>query len=51
MMNDKRKPLIQLVGYQRASSAKTCAAIFDFGVHATGLVLIGWVGYHISGLI
>ena len=51
MMGNKRKPLIQLVGYQRASSAKTCAAIFDAGVHAVGLALIGWVGYHISGLI
>ena len=51
MMGNKRKPLIELVGYQRASSAKTCAAIFDFGVHAAGMALIGWVGYLASGLI
>ena len=50
-MMGERKPMIELVGYQRASSAKTIAAIFDAVVHAAGLGLLGWVGYHISGLI
>jgi|GEM_PF-6405820 len=43
-MPRRQMPLIQLVGYQRASHCKTCAAMFDFGVHIVGLFGLIWAG-------
>lgn len=44
-MPRRATPLIQLVGYQRASTCKTTAAVFDFGVHVIGLVGLMWSVY------
>lgn len=41
----KRATMIQLVGYQRTSNAKTIGAMLDCSVHIIGLFGFIWAGY------
>ena len=41
----KRTTMIQLVGHQRTSNAKTVSAMLDCSVHIVGLFGFLWAGY------
>lgn len=41
----KRRAVIQLVGHQRTSNAKTISAMLDCSVHIIGLFGFIWVGW------
>ena len=41
----KRTTMIQLVGHQRTSNAKTVSAMLDCSVHIIGLFGFIWVGW------